>query len=106
MNFFQKKNNTIVSFESEDWVDAPTLKTYLNELKENDDIEALKISAKTIPSHLSLTIIELLLTFSQAMIRKGIELKWILPTAVGEQIRFMGWEHLMGVVIYEDPADG
>jgi hypothetical protein len=106
MNFFQKRNNIIVSFDESDWTDSIKFKKNMNDLLDNSKVEGLKLSAKTIPYNLDLRFIEIILTFSSLVIRKGIQLTWIITPQINHLIESMGWNQLMGNIEVKEIENG
>ncbi|MCC5814364.1 MAG: hypothetical protein JJT78_06375 [Leptospira sp.] len=106
MNFFQKRNNIIVSFDESDWTDLDKFKKNMDELLNNSKVDGLKLSAKTVPSGVDLRFIEIILTFSSLVIRKGIQLTWIITPQVNQLIEVMGWNQLMGNIEVKEIEHG
>lgn len=95
MNFFQRKNKTLVSFEESDWKDINILKNHLNSILQQLTNE-VRLDAKNIPSELDLKILGILLSFSVEAKNQGRQITWVFPKNSKDAINRMGLDKLLG----------
>lgn len=106
MNFFQKRNNVIVSFDESDWTDPTKLKADLTDLQKSANAENVRLTALTLTDTARIEIIELLLVFSSLMTRKGVRITWVFNPSVSANLRFLGLENLLGKVEVKEALNG
>lgn len=106
MNFFHKKNRTLVAFDDTDWQDENKLRSDLRDLLATKDCPELRVTAKTMPKNVSLAILQMLLAFSRSLQKDGKQLHWVLNPDCFLLLRGLGLDAEMGTLESEEITNG